>query len=99
MKATEFAKTHSCDPDWIAIMGQAEIQLLKPGQTGTYVGLPATVARHYHNGMYEIHVPGGLTCVSGSEFVADQADLDVPVSAPMSEPDTNEPEADPAPAP
>ena len=49
--------------------------------------------------MYEIHVPGGLTCVSGSEFVADQADLDVPVSAPMSEPDTNEPEADPAPAP
>ena len=80
-------------------MGQAEVKLLKPGQTGTYAGLPATVARHYHNGMYEIHVPGGLTCVSGSEFVADQADLDVSVSAPMSEPDTNEPEADPEPAP
>lgn len=69
MKVAEFSKTHSCDPDWVAAMGEKELNILAPGQNGTYAGYPATVIRHYHNGMYEIRVPGGTTCVSASDFV------------------------------
>lgn len=71
MTAAEFAKTHSTDPDWVALMdaeGRTPV-VLTAGQCGTYSGFPATVVRHDRNGMYEIRVPGGVTCVSGSEFI------------------------------
>lgn len=69
MKAVEFAKTHDCDPDWIRLMGDKDVVVLKPGQQGTYSGFEATVLRHYCNGMYVLGVPGGTTCVSGEYFV------------------------------
>ena len=47
--------------------------LLKPGQTGTYAGFPASVVRHYDGNMYEIRVPGGVTCVSAADFIRDEA--------------------------
>ena len=40
--------------------------ILKPGQRGTYAGFQAVVVRHYAGNMYEIRVPGGVTCVSGT---------------------------------
>lgn len=43
--------------------------ILTPGQRGAYSGFPATVVRHYDGNMYEIRVPGGLTCVDASFFV------------------------------
>lgn len=71
MNATEFAKTHDCDADWIAAMGTTEVIALRRGQRGTYSGFPASVVRHDVNGMYEIRVPGGVTCVDGRYFVAE----------------------------
>lgn len=47
--------------------------LLKPGQTGTYSGFPATVVRHYDSNMYEVRVPGGLTCIDAGDFILDPA--------------------------
>lgn len=43
--------------------------ILKPGQQGTYAGFPATVVRHYDGNMYEIRVPGGVTCVAAEYFI------------------------------
>ncbi len=37
-------------------------------QRGTYAGFPATVVPHYDGNMYEIRVPGGITCVSAEDF-------------------------------
>ena len=42
---------------------------LNPGDKGTYSGFPATIVRHYSGNMYEIRVPGGLTCVDVSYFI------------------------------
>lgn len=39
------------------------------GQRVTYAGFAATVVRHYSEGMWEIKVPGGVACVSGSELI------------------------------
>lgn len=71
MPAVEFAKSHSCDPDWVQAMADQgrEAVVLSPGQRGTYSGFAATVVRHYANGMYEVRVPGGVTCISGESFV------------------------------
>jgi len=69
MQAAEFAKTHQCDPDWIAAMGVRDVLAFNVGQRGTYSGFSATVLRHYRNGMYEVRVPGGVACISGSDFV------------------------------
>lgn len=44
--------------------------ILKPGQRGTYAGFQAVVVRHYAGNMYEIRVPGGVTCVSAEHFIA-----------------------------
>lgn len=49
-------------------MAQATITLT-PGQRGTYSGFAAVVVRHYSGNMYEIRVPGGLTCVDASYFI------------------------------
>lgn len=70
MTLEEFSKTHATDRDWVAIMAAEgrEPIVLTPGQAGTCHGFPATVVSHYHNGMYEIRVPGGVTCVSASDF-------------------------------
>ena len=73
--AADFAKTHACDPDWVQAMGNKDVLLLESGTTGTYEGFEATVLRHYHNGMYEISLPGGAACVSGSEFCPAGPDL------------------------
>lgn len=69
MNASEFAKLYHADADWIVAMGANQITPLEPGQRGTYSGFPATVLRHYHNGMYEISVPGGVICVSFDDFI------------------------------
>lgn len=45
--------------------------ILQPGQSGTYSGFPARVSRHYDGNMYEITVPGGLTCVDAHDFIPD----------------------------
>lgn len=42
----------------------------KPGQQVTYGEFQATVIRHYHEGMWEIRVPGGITCVSAADLIA-----------------------------
>lgn len=39
------------------------------GAKGTYSGFPATVIRHYVDTMYEIRVPGGITCVTARDIV------------------------------
>ena len=41
----------------------------KVGQKVTYEGFEAVIVRHYYEGMWEIRVPGGLTCVSGAYIV------------------------------
>ena len=69
MTAQEFAKTNQTDADWVAAMGDRQITALATGQRGTYSGFSATVIRHYHNGMYEIRVPGGPICVCCTAFV------------------------------
>ena len=42
----------------------------KPGQKVKYDGFDATIVRHYHEGMWEIRVPGGVVCVSGYDITA-----------------------------
>lgn len=46
---------------------KATIQLNK-GDKGNYAGFPITVKGHYDGNMYEIYVPGGLTCVSAEHI-------------------------------
>ena len=41
-----------------------------PGQAVTYGEFPATIVRHYHEGMWEIRLPGGLACVTGADILA-----------------------------
>jgi len=71
MKAAEFAKTHRTDADWVASMDQRGLEpvVLFPGQRGTYSGFSVTVLRHYHNGIYEVHLASGAICIDGSYFV------------------------------
>lgn len=45
------------------------LTVLTPGQHGTYAGFPAVVVRHYDGSMYEIRLPGGVACVTASDFV------------------------------
>lgn len=40
------------------------------GTKGTSSGYPGVVVRHYH-GMLEVRLPGGLCCISASDFIAD----------------------------
>lgn len=42
----------------------------KPGQHVKYGEFDAVIVRHYHEGMWEIRVPGGVTCVSGADLIA-----------------------------
>lgn len=73
MNINQFAATHGCDQDYISIMAGRDVRALESGTRGTYAGLPCTVLRHYWNGMYEVRVPGGETCVSGSDIVVEVA--------------------------
>jgi hypothetical protein len=68
MTASDFAKTYSCDADWVAAMSDTEIPVFTQGQSVTYCGFAASIVRHYANGMWEIRVPGGVTCVSFQSF-------------------------------
>ena len=68
VSASEFAQTHPCDPDWVALMGEKLVPVLPKGLRGTTSGYEATVLEHYRNGMYEVRTPGGLTCISASDF-------------------------------
>ena len=72
ISAQEFARTHSCDQDWLALMAGEQVPTWKPGQRGTYSGFPATIRRHYQNGMWEVRVPGGEVCISASNFIPEQ---------------------------
>lgn len=54
VSASEFAQTHPCDPDWIALMGEKLVPVLPKGLRGTSSGYEATVVEHYRNGMYEV---------------------------------------------
>lgn len=38
------------------------------GEKVTYGEFPATVIRHYSEGMWEVRLPGGVACVSGSDL-------------------------------
>jgi hypothetical protein len=49
--------------------GKSSLTHLHPGQRGTTSGFPATVIRHYSDGMYEVRVPGGVTCIPASDFI------------------------------
>lgn len=68
--ATEFAKTNSVDADWVQLMESAgkRVVVLKTGQKGMCNGYPATVLRHYHNGMYEVRLASGDICVDALDF-------------------------------
>lgn len=70
VSATEFAKTNSVDADWVQHMEAAgrRVVVLEPGQKGMCNGYPATVLHHYHNGMYEVRLASGVTCVDALRF-------------------------------
>ena len=40
-----------------------------PGQAVHYGEWEGTVVRHYHQGMWEVRLAGGLACVSGADLV------------------------------
>jgi hypothetical protein len=42
---------------------------LQPGTVGTYSGFRAVIVRHYYENMYEVRVPGGITCIDIAEFI------------------------------
>ena len=68
VSALAFAKQHPCDASWLNIMQSKAVKLLKRGDTGQFGEFPATVVKHYVDGMYEVRVPGGLTTISSAEF-------------------------------
>ena len=39
------------------------------GQAVTYNGFSGVIVRHYHEGMWEVRLPGGLVCVSGANII------------------------------
>ena len=39
------------------------------GQAVTYSGFRGVIVRHYHEGMWEVRLPGGVACVSGSDLI------------------------------
>ncbi|NGX96332.1 MAG: hypothetical protein G4V63_14280 [Candidatus Afipia apatlaquensis] len=41
----------------------------KAGQHITYSGFAGTIVRHYHEGMWEVRLPGGVSCVSGAHII------------------------------
>jgi len=43
--------------------------VLAPGTKGIYSGFECTVLSHYDGNMYEIRVPGGITCVSAHDII------------------------------
>lgn len=40
------------------------------GQAVMCNGFRGTIVRHYHEGMWEVRVPGGVCCTSGHHLVA-----------------------------
>jgi len=42
---------------------------LQPGTVGTYSGFRAVIVRHYYENLYEVRVPGGVTCIDIAEFI------------------------------
>ncbi len=40
------------------------------GQRVTYGEFSGTIVRHYHEGMWEVRLPGGIVCVSGANLIA-----------------------------
>ena len=68
VSASQFARSHKCDPEWVAAMGNSMVPVLCSGLVGKTSGYSATVLQHYVNGMYEVRVPGGVTCISWQDF-------------------------------
>lgn len=66
--ATEFAKSHTTDADWVAAMGDKKITAWKQGDKVTSIGYAGTIVRHYHNGMFEVRLPGGVACVGHTDI-------------------------------
>lgn len=67
--AREFARSHATDPDWVALMGARLIPVFVRGDRISYSGFHGSVLGHYCNGMYEIRIQSGVSCVSGSDLV------------------------------
>jgi hypothetical protein len=67
--AKEFARTHATDPDWVALTGGRLIPVFAPGDRISFSGFHGSVLGHYRNGMYEIRIQSGVSCVSGSDLV------------------------------
>lgn len=70
MKAKEFSESNACDKDWVEEMGDLEVINLSIGQKGSWSGFPATVLRHYRNGMYEVKTAGGTSVIDAKHFIA-----------------------------
>ena len=68
--AQEFAKTNRTDADWVQAMGSTTLIAWKTGDAVEYSGFEGSVVRHYHNGMFEVRLPGGVACVDGSNLKA-----------------------------
>jgi len=68
--ATEFAKTHAVDTDWVTAVGIGLVTAWKTGDRVIYSGFEGVVVRHYHNGMFEVRLPGGVSCVGEYELQA-----------------------------
>jgi len=47
-----------------------QADFFKAGQRITYAGFAGVVVRHYSDGMWEVRLPGGVTCVSGAHILA-----------------------------
>lgn len=43
-------------------------EFFQQGEAVMYGEFKASIVRHYSEGMWEIRVPGGVTCVSGADL-------------------------------
>lgn len=44
-------------------------EFFKQGEKVAYGEFEASIVRHYSEGMWEIRLPGGVTCVSGADLI------------------------------
>jgi hypothetical protein len=70
--ATQFAKTHATDADWVVAMTEAGLNaiVLNTGESVVCNGYKGTVVSHYWNGMYNVRVPGGECCVDANSLTS-----------------------------
>jgi phosphohistidine swiveling domain-containing protein len=70
--AAKFAETHSTDEDFVEAMNKAGMEacIFTSGESVIYSRYNGTVVSYYHNGMYNVRVPGGVITVDGCELTA-----------------------------